>query len=186
MSNYKNNKFNTILYTENEIEKKIEDCSKWLNNNFVSNLGVDADSEIVVIGVLNGAINFFSQLIFKLKFDFKIDFYIVESYKYNHMSIPKIIKDINIDVTNKRVIVIDTVVASGRTLEYIIENLLNKNAKKVTVVTLISKETQRKINLKIDYCCIKTNEEFVVGWGLDYKNKYRNLPYLSSYKPEES
>lgn len=165
-----------ILFGEGEIKKRVDDCAKWLNKYFV---GRKKKNKIVVIPILDGSICFSSQLLLGLNFKFTLDFYTIKSYR-EKISFPKIVKDITTDVKDKHVVIIENVIESGRTLEYIIEDLKNKDASDITVVSLINKPEKRKVDIHPHYTCFVTNEDELIGWGLDYENKFRNLPYIAS------
>ncbi|EGZ31460.1 phosphoribosyltransferase [Malacoplasma iowae] len=176
-----NNKFNDtfnqkILFNEDEIKDRVNECAKWLNKYFV---GKKKKNNIVVVPILDGSICFSSYLLLRLNFKFTLDFYTIKSYR-EKISFPKIIKDIDTDVKNKYVVIIENVIESGRTLEYIIEDLKNKDVLDIIVVSLINKPEKRKVNIQPHYTCFVTNEDQLIGWGLDYENKFRNLPYIAS------
>lgn len=165
-----------IIFSEDKIKDRIDDCAKWLNKYFV---GKKKKNNIVIVPILDGSICFSSYLILRLNFTFTLDFYTIKSYR-DKISFPKIIRDMETDVKNKHVVIVENVIESGRTLEYIIEDLKNKGVSEVTIVSLINKPEKRKVHIEPHYSCFTTNEDQLIGWGLDYNNKFRNLPYIAS------
>lgn len=138
------------------------------------------DHELILIGVLKGAFVFLSDLMLNLSIPVQVDFIRVASYGSDTSSSGRInlTKAVEIDVKNKDVLVIEDIVDTGLTLSYIIDYLKSFKPKTVKVCTLLDKRQRRQANVKIDYACHIVTEGFLVGYGLDYDEDYRNLPEI--------
>lgn len=164
------------LFSKENINNIINEISQKIMNNYKK------DEEIIIISLLKGAFIFTADLIRKIDRTIIIDFMIVSSYGDKFESSNKIdIKyDINIDIENKNVIIIDDIVDTGNTLYEIKNYLLKKNPKKIELCCLLDKSQRREKNINIDYIGFKCPNEFVIGYGIDTFNKYRNLPFVAS------
>jgi len=138
------------------------------------------DHELILIGVLKGAFVFLSDLMLNLSIPVQVDFIRVASYGSDTSSSGRInlTKAVEIDVKNKDVLVVEDIVDTGLTLSYIIDYLKSFKPKTVKVCTLLDKRQRRQANVKIDYACHIVTEGFLVGYGLDYDEDYRNLPEI--------
>jgi hypoxanthine phosphoribosyltransferase len=138
------------------------------------------DHELILIGVLKGAFVFLSDLMLNLSIPVQVDFIRVASYGSDTSSSGRInlTKAIEIDVKSKDVLVVEDIVDTGLTLSYIIDYLKSFQPKTVKVCTLLDKRQRRQANVKIDYACHIVNEGFLVGYGLDYDEDYRDLPEI--------
>ena len=142
------------------------------------------DHELILIGVLKGAYIFLSDLVRQISIPVQVDFIGVSSYGSGTSSSGgiRLTKDIEIDVTNKNVLVIEDIVDTGLTLTYIVDYLKSFSPKTVKVCALIDKRERRKSKIKIDYACHCVGEGFLVGYGLDYSEDYRDLPEIYRLK----
>ena len=142
------------------------------------------ERELVLIGVLKGAYVFLSDLARQMSIPAQVDFIGISSYGADTSSSGKIrlTKDIDIDIKNKDVLIIEDIVDTGLTLSYIVEYLKSFSPKTIKVCALIDKRERRKSKVKIDYACHLTDEGFLVGYGLDYSEDYRNLPDIYHLK----
>lgn len=142
------------------------------------------ERELVLIGVLKGAYVFLSDLARQMSIPAQVDFIGISSYGADTSSSGKIrlTKDIDIDIKNKDVLIIEDIVDTGLTLSYIVEYLESFSPKTIKVCALIDKRERRKSKVKIDYACHLTDEGFLVGYGLDYSEDYRNLPDIYHLK----
>jgi hypoxanthine phosphoribosyltransferase len=140
----------------------------------------------LVICVLKGAFIFMSDLVKEMPIKLEIDFMAVSSYGASTKSsgVVKIIKDLDASVEGRDVLIVEDIIDSGLTLSYLIDVLERRNAKSVTVATLFDKPARRSVDLEADYTGFSLPDEFVVGYGLDYAEKYRNLPFIGILKPE--
>ena len=168
-----------ILLSEEEIREKVKELGRILAAEY-------KDKNPLVICVLKGAVVFMADLIRHMDIPCEMDFMAVSSYGSGTASsgMVKILKDLDATVQNRHVLVVEDIMDSGLTLSRLVELLLHREATSVKVVTLLNKPERRKVNLSPDYSGFDIPDEFVVGYGLDYAEKYRNLPYIGVLKPE--
>jgi len=161
-----------ILISENEIRDKVEVLGSQISKDYEG-------EEVVLICVLKGSVVFLADLIRNISIPITIDFLQVESYQgTKQMDTVKIIKDISENIQNKSVLIIENIIDTGITLNIIIKHLKTKNPKDLKICALLDKEERRIIDINIDYYGFKIPNKFVVGYGLDYNQRYRNLPYI--------
>lgn len=156
----------------------------------VRRLGIEitrdyAGTEPVFICILKGAAVFFSDLIREVDLPLTIDFMAISSYGNSTKTsgVVRILKDLDHDVLNRDVLVVEDIVDSGLTLSYIKKVLSERGAHSIKLATLLDKPIRRRTELSVDYACFNIPNEFVVGYGLDYQEKYRNLPYVAVLHP---
>lgn len=168
-----------ILISEKRIEEMVTALAEQINEDF-------KDKEIILVGLLKGSVVFMSDILRKINMPCSIDFMIASSYGSGTMSsgVVKISKDLSVDIENKNVIIIEDIVDSGNTLSSIMELLKNRNPANLRLCSLLSKPSRRVKEVKIDYLGTEIPDEFVVGYGLDYDERYRNLTYIGVLKPE--
>ncbi|MBD2872650.1 hypoxanthine phosphoribosyltransferase [Paenibacillus arenilitoris] len=173
------NDIQEILYDERQIGEKVKELGETLTKDF-------SGRNPLVICVLKGAFIFMADLVKEIKVPLEIDFMAVSSYGASTKSsgVVKIIKDLDVSVEGRDVLIVEDIIDSGLTLTYLIDVLERRNAKSVTVVTLFDKPARRTVDLQADYKGFTLPDEFVVGYGLDYAEKYRNLPYIGILKPQ--
>lgn len=164
---------NTLI-SQKEIEAKVVELAKKIEKDY-------ENQELLVVGVLKGAFVFVSDLVRNINLDLSIDFMAVSSYGMSTQSsgVVKINKDIEMDITGKNVIIVEDIIDTGLTLKYIKEYLSGKNAKSVRICTLLDKPSRRKCDVEVDYIGFEIEDLFIVGYGIDCKEKYRNLPYIA-------
>ena len=140
----------------------------------------------LVICVLKGAFIFMADLVKQIRVPLEIDFMAVSSYGQSTKSsgVVKIIKDLDVPVEGRHILIVEDIIDSGLTLSYLIDVLERRNAKTISVVALFNKPARRTVELEPDYTGYVLPDEFVVGYGLDYAEKYRNLPFIGILKPE--
>ena len=161
-----------VLISSNKIKNKVTKVAQQINKDF-------KNKKLVVVSVLSGSVVFCSDIIRKLSVDFEIDFVRVASYKGKKSSGKiKFLCDTVIDIKGKDVLLIEDICDSGRTLSYIKDLFIKRKANSVKICTLINKKVEKFKNIKIDYFGFEVDDEFVVGYGLDYNGKYRGLPYI--------
>lgn len=160
-------------------------------NDAVARLGQELTAEYrdknpLVIGVLRGAAPFMIDLIRAMDCYMEIDFMAVSSYGDDTESsgTVKIIKDLDTDVTDRHVLIVEDIIDSGRTAQALRKLFTAKNAASVKICSLLDKPERREVDIQADYIGINTPNEFVVGYGLDFRQQYRNLPYIGVLKPE--
>ncbi|WP_019536394.1 hypoxanthine phosphoribosyltransferase [Paenibacillus ginsengihumi] len=173
------NDIQEVLFTEQQIQDKVKEMGQILSRDFEGR-------NPLVICVLKGAIMFMSDLIKQITVPLEIDFMAVSSYGASTKSsgVVKIIKDLDVPVEGRHVLIVEDIIDSGLTLSYLIDVLERRNAQSVTVAALFDKPGRRTVDLDADYKGFVIPDAFVVGYGLDYAEKYRNLPYLGILKPE--
>ena len=162
-----------VLLTEQEVNNRIREIGEQISRDY-------AGKEIHLICVLKGGSFFMCELAKRITVPVSLDFMSVSSYGGGTMSsgVVKIIKDLDEPVRGKHVLVVEDIVDSGRTLSYLMEMLKERGAESLRLCTLLNKPERRVVDVKVDYTCFDIPDEFVVGYGLDYAQKYRNLPYV--------
>lgn len=142
------------------------------------------DKDLIVVCILKGASVFMSDLIRCIDHAIDVDFMAVSSYGMSTESsgVVKILKDLDTSVEGRNVLIVEDIVDTGLTLKYLTENLKSRKANSVKICTLLDKPARRKVDLVIDYKGIEVPDAFIVGYGIDYAEKYRNLPYVAILK----
>ena len=166
-----------ILYTEDEIQQKVKELGEQISLDFVGR-------NLLVICILKGAFIFMADLVKAIDIPLEIDFMAVSSYGQSSMSsgVVKIIKDLDVALEGRDIIIVEDIIDSGLTLSYLIDVLERRNSLSITVVALFDKPGRRTVDLEPDYKGFTLPDAFVVGYGLDYAQKYRNLPYIGILK----
>lgn len=161
-----------VLITEEEITARTRELAEQIQQDYNG-------EEIVIICILKGAAFFATELAKRINSDTIIDFMKVSSYEGTE-STGKIdfTLDISEDITGKNVLIVEDIVDTGRTLAYVKKYLESKNPKSVKICTMLNKKERRVIELNPEYVCFDIPDKFVIGYGLDYDEKYRNLPYI--------
>ena len=163
-----------VLLTEEEVNKKISEVAAQINKDYEG-------KEVHLICILKGGVFFTCELAKRLTIPVSLDFMSVSSYGSDTKSsgVVKIIKDLDEPLEGKNVIIVEDIIDSGRTLAYLIEVLKQRNPKNIELCTLLDKPERRvKKQVQVKYTCFTIPDEFVVGYGLDYDQKYRTLPYI--------
>ena len=163
-----------ILYTEKDIQKRAKELGKQISRDYEG-------QELIMLGTLKGAVMWMSELMKYVTCDVKIDFVSASSYGSSTTSsgIVKITKDIDMNIYDKNVLIIEDIVDTGTTLKYLKEYLSDRNPRSVRICTMLDKPSRRKNDLVADYIGFEVEDLFIIGYGLDYDQKYRNLPYIS-------
>jgi len=166
------------LIAEDVLKEKIEKLGKQITNDY------NYEEGLLVVGLLRGSIVFMSDLIRKINLPIKIDFMTVSSYGNDMESSRevKIIKDLNENIMNKHVLIVEDIVDTGYTLSKVINLLNQRGPKSIKICTLLDKEERREAEVFVDYKGFDIPDEFVVGYGIDYAQKHRNLPYIGIVK----
>ena len=162
-----------VLITEEQIFKKAKEIGAEITEDFQG-------KDIILVGILKGSVMWMADLMKRIDLDLAIDFMAISSYGDEKQSsgVVKIIKDIDIAIEDKDVIIVEDIVDSGTTLAYLKSYLKNMNPKSISICTLLDKPEGRKTPVDIDYKGFEVEDVFIVGCGLDYAQKYRNLPYI--------
>jgi hypoxanthine phosphoribosyltransferase len=168
-----------VLISEEQLQEKTRELAGVLTEEY-------KDRFPLAIGVLKGAMPFMADLLKRIDTYLEMDFMDVSSYGNSTVSSGevKILKDLDTSVEGRDILIIEDIIDSGLTLSYLVELFRYRKAKSIKIVTLLDKPTGRKVDLKADYVGFIVPDEFVVGYGLDYAEKYRNLPYIGVLKPE--
>jgi len=169
-----------IMLSELEIKSKIKDLGDKISCDY------EKCESITVVGILKGAMIFMSDLVRVISVPVFFDFMAVSSYGSSTESsgAVRILKDLDKNVEGKHVLIVEDIVDTGLTLNYLINNLHNRNVASLKICTLLDKPSRRKVDVRIDYNGFEIPDEFVVGYGLDFNEHYRNLPYIAVLKPE--
>lgn len=162
-----------VLLTEKEVDDRIQELGEQISKDY-------AGKEVHLICILKGGSFFMCELAKRISVPVTFDFMSVSSYGGDTKSsgIVKIVKDLDESIRGKDVIVVEDIVDSGRTLSYLLEMLHDRGPKSLCLCTLLDKPSRRVIQVPVDYTGFQIPDEFVVGYGLDYDQRYRNLPYI--------
>jgi hypoxanthine phosphoribosyltransferase len=164
------------LLTTRQIQIKVRELADRISKDY---LGKD----FIVVGILKGVFMFFSDIVRAIKIPITLDFVIASSYvKTETTGEVKIYYNVREDITDKDVLLIDDIIDSGITLNYIRENMLSKRPRSIKTCVFLDKKEKRLVDVPLDYVGFEIPNEYVVGYGLDYDNKFRNLPYISIFK----
>lgn len=168
-----------VLLTEEEVDKRIQEIGDRISKDY-------AGKQVHLVCVLKGGSFFMCELAKRITVPVSIDFMSVSSYGGDTKSsgVVRIVKDLDESLKDKHVIVIEDIVDSGRTLSYLLDMLRGRGPLDVRLCTLLDKPDRRVVDVKVDYTGFEIPDEFVVGYGLDYDQKYRNLPYIGIVKFE--
>ena len=169
-----------VLLTEEEVERRIQEIGAKISEDY-------ADKEIHLICVLKGGSYFMCELSKRITVPVTLDFMSVSSYGSDTKSsgVVKIVKDLDDSIKDKNVLVVEDIVDSGRTLNYLLEMLRKREPASVKLCTLLDKPSRRVVDVEVNYTGFEIPDEFVVGYGLDYDQKYRNLPYIGIVHPDK-
>ncbi len=169
-----------ILISEEEIKAAAKRLAEQIQRDCAD------EDEVVFVGLLKGSVQFMADLLKNIDMKCTIDFMCVSSYGKSLKSTGRvnIIKDLSEPIDDKNVIIVEDIIDSGNTLSFIKKYFTAKNAKSVRICTLLNKPSRREVEIDVDYIGFEVDDEFVVGYGLDYLEYYRNLPYIGVLKPE--
>lgn len=167
-----------ILINEEKIRQAVKNLGERISSDYHG-------KEPVFVCILKGAAMFFTDLMRQVNLPLTTDFMAISSYGSSTKTsgVVRLLKDLDHDVLSKDVLVVEDIVDSGLTLSYIKKVLIERGANSVRLATLLDKPMRRKTELEVDYACFKIPNEFVVGYGLDYQEKYRNLPVIGVLHP---
>lgn len=163
-----------VMISEDELQERIVQLGNEISKDYKG-------KEILLIGVLKGACVFMSDLMKRINNIVSIDFMAVSSYGASTKStgVVRIIKDLDTSIEGKEVLIVEDIIDTGLTLHYLCDNLKSRNPKSLKICTLLDKPERREIDMKADYVGFEVPNKFIVGYGLDYDEKYRNLPYIT-------
>jgi len=168
-----------VLISEVEIKQKISELGSFISRDYTG-------KNLLMVGILKGAMVFMSDLMRSLSVDVQIDFMAVSSYgaSSNSTGVVRILKDLERTIEGKHVLIVEDIVDTGLTLNYLQEILKARGPASVRICTLLDKPSRRKVDVAIDYNGFSIPDEFVIGYGLDYNEKYRSLPEICILKQE--
>jgi hypoxanthine phosphoribosyltransferase len=164
------------LISEDNIRSRIREIGARINRDY-------CDRNPVLVGVLKGAFMFLADLLRELEFPAEIDFLAISSYNGTQSSgVVRITQDLSLNIEGRDVILIEDIVDTGRTISYILENLRTRKPRSIAVCTLLNKKENRVVDVPLDYIGFDIPSVFVVGYGLDHSNKFRNLKYVGVHE----
>ena len=169
--------FEEVLISKEELAAKVAELGAQISKDYEG-------EELFLIGILKGSVPFMADLMRAITLDVEMDFMSVSSYGSGTKSsgVVRILKDLDSDIAGKNVLIVEDIIDSGLTLAYLKEYLVKRNPKSIKIVTMLSKPARRKADLEADYTGFVIDDKFIVGYGLDIDQKYRNLPYISWIK----
>ena len=173
------NDIKEVLLDEVTLAKRIKEMGKEISKDY-------AGKEIIVIGILKGSVVFVADLVREITLPVSFDFMAVSSYgaRTTTTGTVRILKDLDYDIEGKHVLIVEDIIDSGVTLSYLIEHLAGRKPASLKLCTLLSKPERRKVEVDVDYTGFTVPDAFLVGFGLDYAEKYRNLPFIGILKEE--
>lgn len=162
-----------VLIPENEIRARVKEMAEEISKKYEG-------ETVFLVGILNGSVFFLTELAQKMTIPVEIDFMAASSYGSGMESSGRVLvtKDLERSIEGKRVIIIEDIVDTGQTLHLLVEMLMARNPKSLELAVLLDKPSRRKVCLDADYIGFQIPDKFVVGWGLDYDQKYRDLPFI--------
>lgn len=168
-----------VLLSQEDIQRRVQELGDAIYDNF-------RDKDPMFVGVLNGCFIFMADLVRASQMKSELEFISVSSYQNGTRStgVVQITRDLQRDITGRHIIVVEDILDSGNTLYFLKNYLLTKGAASITIVTLLDKPARREKPIVADYVGFEVPDEFVVGYGLDYAQQYRNMPYIGVLKPE--
>ena len=172
------NDIERILISEEELQEKVSEMGRKISRDF-------KDKDPIFVGVLKGCFIFMADLMRYVDISCSMDFMAVSSYSgTSSTGAVKINKDLGEDIEGRHLIIVEDILDSGITLSYLKQYLMVRKPASITIATLMDKPARRKADIYADYSCFEIPDAFVVGYGLDYNERYRNLPYIGVLKPE--
>ena len=167
------------MITEEQIDARAAEIGKQIEEDY-------RGKEIVVIGILRGAVMWMADIMKNVNLDMTIDFMACSSYGSSTKTsgVVKINKDLDTDIEGKDVIIVEDIVDSGVTLNYLVGYMESRGAASVRICSLLDKPDGRRVEIEVDYLGFTVDDRFIVGYGLDYDQKYRNLPYITWLESE--
>lgn len=168
----------SVLYTKEELAEAVKALGEKITKDYQG-------KELVMVCILKGAAPFFTDLIRNIDLPMNIDFMAVSSYGASTKTtgVVQLVKDMSYSVAGKDVIIVEDIVDTGMTLSYLKKVFMDRQTNSVRIATLLDKPSRRKVKLEPDYKCFTIPDAFVVGYGLDYAEQYRNLPYVGILAP---
>lgn len=169
-----------ILITREQLERRIAELGEAISRDY-------AGKDLLLVCILKGGILFLSDLMRAIRIPHAIDFMAISSYggtRTESSGVVRILMDLNTNITNRNVLIVEDIIDTGRTLAYITEMLRTRDPASLKICTLLNKPSRREVQVPLDYVGFDIPNEFVVGYGLDYNEIYRNLPFIGVLKTE--
>ncbi len=168
-----------VIYSEEQIKKRVKELADVISRDY-------SEGELLTVGILKGAVVFYSDLLREISRPARMDFMVLSSYGASSVStgVVRILYDLEEDISGKHVLIIEDIVDTGLTLHYLTKALSSRSPKSLKVCCLFDKPSRRKTDFTPDYVGFSVPDVFIVGYGLDYSEKYRNLKYVGELKPE--
>ena len=171
--------FKKILFTEEDIQKRVKELGQQITRDY-------HDKDLMVIGILKGSVIYLADLLRNIDTPVLLDFMSVSSYQeksYSNGEV-RVLKDLDYSVEGKDVLIVEDIIDSGYTLKYLLDSIKLRGASSVNITAFLDKKECRKVDVDVKYVGYTVENEFIVGYGLDYNESYRNLPYLAALKEE--
>ncbi|MCH4890769.1 hypoxanthine phosphoribosyltransferase [Acidaminobacter sp. JC074] len=167
----------SIVYSEQVLADRIAELGKQISEDYKG-------KKLIVVGVMKGANVFVADLIRNMDLDIVLDFIVVSSYGASTEStgVIRLLKDLDENIDSEHVLIVEDIIDSGLTLEYLVNNFETRHPESIRICTLLNKVERRKVDMKVDYIGFQVPDEFIVGYGIDYAERYRNLPYVGILK----
>ena len=168
-----------VLLTEEQILNKVKEIASEISKDYEG-------KDLLIVGILKGSVLFASDIIKNFTIPCQIDFMAVSSYGNSSETsgIVRILKDLDHSIEGKDILIVEDIIDSGVTLDYLLKYLKARKANSIEILTLLTKPSRRKVDISVKYCGFEVPDEFLVGYGLDFAEKYRNLPYIGILKEE--
>lgn len=168
-----------VLISEAQLADKVKQLGRRISEDY-------KDKNLLLVSVLKGSFVFMADLMRAITIRARLDFMSVSSYEsgVKTTGVVKIVKDLDIPLEGYDLLLVEDILDSGMTLNYLLHTLTQRNPHSIRIATLLDKPERRQVDIKADYTCFEVPDEFVVGYGLDYDEKYRNLPFVGVLKPE--
>lgn len=167
-------KLTGVMLSQGEIENKVTELAKQIEKDYEG-------QDLLLVGILKGASVFVADLMRKMNLNVNIDFMSVSSYGSGTVSsgTVKILKDLDVDIKDKNVLIVEDIIDSGITLRNLYDTLMTREPRSLKLCTLLNKPARKKVDVNVDYVGFVIEDKFIVGYGIDYDEKYRNLPYIA-------
>ena len=167
-------KLTGVMLSQGEIENKVTELAKQIEKDYEG-------QDLLLVGILKGASVFVADLMRKINLNVNIDFMSVSSYGSGTVSsgTVKILKDLYVDIKDKNVLIVEDIIDSGITLRNLYDTLMTREPRSLKLCTLLNKPARKKVDVNVDYVGFVIEDKFIVGYGIDYDEKYRNLPYIA-------
>ncbi len=167
-------KLTGVMFSQDEIASKVEELARQIEEDYKG-------QDLLLVGILKGASVFVADLMRKINLNVNIDFMSVSSYGSGTESsgTVKILKDLDVDIKDKNVLIVEDIIDSGITLRNLYDTLMTREPKSLKLCTLLNKPARKKVDIDVDYVGYIIEDKFIVGYGIDYDEKYRNLPYIA-------